>query len=175
MQIYVSAGRFSLFTLVITWERGRASSFVHIKLDAPAALSLTHIVREIHLRSERRGYKATYELNIRSAIITWSGPMVHADSCSGAASFHLHKHIYIYSSKTNAVAGNLFILWFLVLPHLHREHSSWLLRVGALLGRSWKWHGRDFHAFLDAVNREIYLEYLVVFIKISIFGARYRF
>ncbi len=22
--------------------------------------------------------------------------MVHADSCSGAASFHLHKHIYIY-------------------------------------------------------------------------------
>ncbi len=31
-----------------------------------------------------------------SAIITRSVSMVHADNCSGAASFHLHKHIYIY-------------------------------------------------------------------------------
>ncbi len=83
--------------------------------------------------------------------------MVHADSCSGAASFHLHKHIY--SSKANTMAGNLFILRFLVLPHLHRERGSWnLLRVRVLLERSWKWCGRDFHAFLDAVNREITTE-----------------
>ncbi len=63
--------------------------------------------------------------------------MVHADSCSGAASFHLHKHIYIYSfqersdteqdiysSKANTVAGNLFILRFLMVPHLHREENA---------------------------------------------------
>ncbi len=109
---------------------------------------------------------------MRSIIITRSVPMVHADSCSGAASFHLHKHIY--SSKANTVAGNLFILRFLVLPHLHRERGSWLLRVRALLERSWKWRSRDFHAFLDAVNREIYLVHLIVLMKISIFGARYR-
>ncbi len=96
--------------------------------------------------------------------------MVHADSCSGAASFHLHKHIY--SSKANTVAGNLFFLRFLVLPHFHR--GSWLLRVRALLERSWKWRSRDLHAFLDAVNREIYLEHLIVLMKISILGARYR-
>ncbi len=41
--------------------------------------------------------------------------------------------------------------------------------------RSWKWRARDFHAFLDAVNREIYLKHLVVLIKISIFVTRYRF
>ncbi len=34
--------------------------------------------------------------------------------------------------------------------------------------------GHDFHAFLDTVNREIYFEHLIVLIKISIFGARYR-
>ncbi len=39
------------------WERMRASSVVHIKLDASTALSLSFIVREIiHLRSKRRGY-----------------------------------------------------------------------------------------------------------------------
>ncbi len=82
----------------------------------------------------------------------------------------------IYSSKANTVTGNLFILRFLVLPHLHRERCSWnFLRVRALLERSWKWCGRDLNAFLDAVNREIYLEQLIVLIKISIFGARYRF
>ncbi len=113
---------------------------------------------------------------MRSAIITWSVPMVHADSWSGAASFHHHKHLYIYRSRANTVAGNLFILRFLVLPHLHRDRDSWnLLRVRALLDRSWKWRGRDFRAFLDAVNREIYLEHLIALIKISIFGARYRF
>ncbi len=37
----------------------------------------------------------------------------------------------VYSSKANAVAGNLFILRFLVLPHLHRERCSWLLKVRA--------------------------------------------
>ncbi len=62
--------------------------------------------------------------------------VVQADSCSGAASFHLHKHIY--SSKANAVAENLFILCFLVIPHLHRERGSCLLRVRALLERNWK-------------------------------------
>ncbi len=48
--------------------------------------------------------------------------MAHADSCSGAASFHLLKHIF--SSKANTVAGNLFILRFLMLPHLHREENA---------------------------------------------------
>ncbi len=68
--------------------------------------------------------------------------MVHADSCSGAASFYLHKHIYIYiySSKANTVAGSLFILRFLEILHLHRERGAWnLLRVRALLETSWKW------------------------------------
>ncbi len=50
--------------------------------------------------------------------------VVLADSCSEAASFHLQKHIQVYSSKANAVAGNLLILQFLVLPHLHRERGS---------------------------------------------------
>ncbi len=50
-------------------------------------------------------------------------------------SSHLHKHIYIYiyiyiySSRDNTVAGNLFILRFLVLPHLHKERGSWMLRA----------------------------------------------
>ncbi len=43
------------------------------------------------------------------------------------------------------------------------------------LERRWKWRGCDFNAFLDAGSREIYLERLLVLIKISIFGARYRF
>ncbi len=43
------------------------------------------------------------------------------------------------------------------------------------LERRWNWHGRDFPAFLDAGSREIYLECLIVVIKISIFGAWYRF
>ncbi len=77
-----------------------------------------------------------------------------------AASFHLHKPIH--SSKANTVAENLFILRFLVLPHLHRERSSRLLRVRGLLERSWKWCDRDFLAFLDAVKREIYLKHLVL-------------
>ncbi len=74
------------------WERGRASSVVHIKLHAPAALS--HIVREMQLQSEGRGYWLLTEWIC--AIITWLVHMVHVDSCSGSASFHLHKHIYIY-------------------------------------------------------------------------------
>ncbi len=83
--------------------------------------------------------------------------------------------LYIYSSNANTVAVNLFILRFLMLPHLHREHGSWLLRVRALLDRSWKWRSRDFHAVLDAVNRDIYLENLITLTKISIFVTRYRF
>ncbi len=43
------------------------------------------------------------------------------------------------------------------------------------LERRWKWRGHDFHAFLNAGSREIYLERLIVLIKISIFGAIYRF
>ncbi len=62
-----------------------------------------------------------------------------------------------------------------MLPHLHRERGSWLLRVRALLERSCKWRDCDFHTFLDAVNREIYLLHLAVLIKILIFGARYQF
>ncbi len=34
---------------------------------------------------------------------------------------------------------------------------------------------RDFQAFLDAVKREIYLKHIIVSVKISIFGGRYRF
>ncbi len=60
------------------------------------------------------------------------------------------------------MAGNLFILRFLVLHHLHRERASWFRRVRVLLERSWKWRGHDFHKFLDALSREIYLEYIIV-------------
>ncbi len=124
---------------------------------------------------ERAGFMTCTAANHQGAIkepaaslfLTCEAHPVHADSCSGAASFHLHKHIY----SSNTVAGNLFILRFLVVHHLHRERGSWLLRVRALLERSWKWRSR---AFLDTVNREIYLEHLIVLMKISIFGARYR-
>ncbi len=40
-----------------------------------------------------------------------------------------------------------------MLPHLHRERGSWLLRVRALLERSCKWRGCDFHTFLDAAEQ----------------------
>ncbi len=73
------------------------------------------------------------------------------------------------------MAGNRFILQFLVLPNLHRERCSWLLRVRELLERSWKWRCCDLHAFLEAVKREIYLEHLIVLIKILIFGTKYWF
>ncbi len=39
-------------------------------------------------------------------------------------------------------------------------------------GQNLEMTGHDFHAFLDAVNREIYLEHLIVLIEISIFGTR---
>ncbi len=54
-------------------ERGRASSVIHIKLDAPAVLSLPHIVREIHLRSEWRGYSRT-EYALCNNVIGAYGP-----------------------------------------------------------------------------------------------------
>lgn len=39
-------------------------------------------------------------------------------------------------------------------------------------GQNLEMAGHDFHTFLDAVNREIYLEHLIVLIEISIFGTR---
>ncbi len=39
-------------------------------------------------------------------------------------------------------------------------------------GQNLEMAGHDFHAFLDAVNRKIYLEHLIVLIEISIFGTR---
>ncbi len=84
-------------------------------------------------------------------------------------------NIYTSSSKANAVAENLFIRRFLMFPHLHRERGSRSFRFRALFERSWKWCGHDLPGFLDAVNREIYLQHLVVLIKLSIFGTRYRF
>ncbi len=85
-------------------------------------------------------------------------------------SSHLHKHIK-YSSRANTVAGNLFILRFLVL---HHQRTCFMVAQSSL-ERSWKWRSRDFHAFLDTVNREIYLERLIVFIKISKFGSKYQY
>ncbi len=31
---------------------------------------------------------------------------------------YIYIYVYVYNSRANTVVGNLFILWFLVLPHL---------------------------------------------------------
>ncbi len=65
------------------------------------------------------------------------------------------------------MAGNLFILRFLVLPHLHKERGSWMLRALWKEGEN----GAAAISILFLFLREIYLEHLIVLIKISIFGA----
>ncbi len=49
------------------------------------------------------------------------GVLIYAEHCVCVYMYmyiYVYIYMYMYNSRANTVVGNLFILWFLVLPHL---------------------------------------------------------